>query len=243
MPDPIQALLNLLYPPSCPLCRRPHTSWPRSEILCEECSGKLKSVEHPYCPQCGFPFQSEAGEDHLCGRCLSEKRYFSRARSAVVYGDAAGELVSRFKFGGDLRLATFISALMQKTVEDLVDGSGHDLLVPVPLHKQRLRFRGYNQSLILGKKISRRCGIPINRWSLVRIRDTPPQLGLPLAKRRKNVRGAFSVSRPDQIKGKNVLLIDDVFTTGSTVSECSRVLIKAGASKVDVVTLAHVTQS
>jgi ComF family protein len=149
------------------------------------------------------------------------------------------EIISRYKYRGDSRLAKSLGDLLAGYEDS--DFSFHDyrLVVPVPLHPRRLRRRGFNQSLLLARRISRRYSLPLDFTALRRIRATVPQTELSAAERRKNIRGAFAVFRAQTITEKDILLVDDVFTTGATVEECAKVLLKAGANRVDVLTLAR----
>jgi len=150
------------------------------------------------------------------------------------------EVISRFKYHGASRLAKPLSTLLSEYKDPELPFSEFDLILPVPLHPQRLRRRGFNQSLLLARRVSRHHSIALDFKSLQRIRHTQPQTELSGAQRQKNIRGAFEVRNPFVIEEKRLLLIDDVFTTGATVQECSKVLLKAGAKRVDVLTLARV---
>ncbi len=150
------------------------------------------------------------------------------------------EVISRFKFRGAARLAKPLGTLLADYADREFLFSEFDLLVPVPLHRQRLRDRGFNQSLLLARRIAKIHSLPVDTAALQRIRHTQPQTELSGPERRKNIRQAFAVSRTGSISGKRVLLIDDVFTTGATVQECAKTLLRAGAQQVDVLTLARV---
>ena len=208
-------------------------------VVCPACEARMTRIDHPLCLRCGEPFASGAGEDHLCGTCLVIDRGFEMARSAMRYDGATIDLIVKYKFKGDIRLAGFLAGLMDGPLDELAAGGKIDLIVPVPLHADRLRERGYNQAQLLAKMISEQRGIPMDRWVLRRKRATAPQIGLPIKDRRLNVRGAFIVKKPERVADKTVLVVDDVLTTGATVSECSRVLLAAGAAKVRVATLAR----
>ncbi len=193
----------------------------------------------PRCSRCGIPFASPSDTDHLCSECLTEERYFSRARSVCRYEGLIVEAISRFKYGGAIRLAPALGMLLAAYQDSQFPFSGLDLILPVPLHPRRLRERGFNQSLLLARQVSRRHSIPLNFTVLRRIRPTPPQTRLSGPDRQRNVRGAFEVVKPSVLAGKKVLLIDDVFTTGATARECARVLLGGGAREITVLTLAR----
>jgi ComF family protein len=228
------SLVDFFFPPKCALCGQiPEDQ--RPDLACSTCQQEIPMISHPFCPRCGVPFEAP-GEDHLCSGCLTEDRFFSRARAVGLYEGWAAEMISRFKYRGASHLAVPLGNLMADCQDPEFRWSAKDLLVPVPLHPRRLRQRGFNQSLLLARQISRRHSIPVDFLSLERIRMTIPQIELSGAERRKNLRGAFQVHREAKIHQKRILLVDDVFTTGTTVQECSKALLQAGAEQVDVIT-------
>jgi ComF family protein len=184
-------------------------------------------------------FRETPGDDHLCSACLTEERYFTKARAIALYEGLLAETVSRFKYQGASRLAKPLGALLGEYQDLEFSFAEFDLILAVPLHSRRLRQRGFNQSMLLARRLSQRHSIPLDFASLHRTRHTQPQTHLSGSERQKNIRGAFQVRRPGVISGKHILLIDDVFTTGATVQECSKVLLEAGAKRVDVLTLAR----
>jgi ComF family protein len=199
----------------------------------------MTSIVSPLCRRCGLPFTSRAGEDHTCSECLIENRYFRKARAFGVYQGTLMEAIHRLKYGGKTSLSKPLSTLAKDTFYRFWDASSIDLLLPVPLHIRRLRERGFNQAHLVNRKWARQEGIPFDGLTLSRRRWTEPQTSLTRAERRKNVKGAFYLRRRDKVKGLRILLVDDVFTTGATVNECAKVLMKAGAGSVDVLTLAR----
>ncbi|MCK9293835.1 MAG: ComF family protein [Desulfobulbaceae bacterium] len=233
-----QALADLCFPPSCLSCGM---SLQQSAILfCDRCLAKIKFIHKPYCPCCGILFP--AGENHLCALCLKKKWHFTRARSVMVYNGTAAKAIMGLKFGGrKAALMTFRRFKEQCTpCRDLVTP---DCIIPVPLHSNRLRRRGFNQSLLLAMAFYPEEKKKIMKTALQRRRDTVPQTGLDGASRRRNLRDAFLVQQQQDVCGKNIVLVDDVFTTGTTVNECARALIQAGAARVDVLTLARVAKN
>ena len=227
-------LLDLIFVPLCPVCRSPLRN---GGPFCEGCSRTIRRVLPPICPQCGLPFP-EGTEGHLCGDCLSGKFRFLLHRSYGIYEGALKEAIHRFKYGRDLLLVEPLGDFLLEACEDL-RSRGIDLLIPVPLHPRRLRERGFNQSLLLARHLSKRLGLPCEAEVLVKVKDTPSQTSLSPAERQRAVRGAFEVLKGERIREKRVLLVDDVFTTGATVNEASRVLLRAGAEEVLVITLAR----
>ncbi len=234
-----ESFLNLLYPATCYSCGQP-TERPE---FCHPCRARIQTPRSPWCPTCGVPFQTAGGADHPCGRCLVRAPHFGRARACTIY-DAAGtaddplkSVLQRYKYNPDVSLARPLRVLLMERSPLAVDT--YDVVMPVPLHPQRLRWRGFNQAQLLARPLARAAGVALDCFSLQRVRPTRPQVELDETERRRNVARAFQVVRPQRVDGKRVLLVDDVLTTGATVEECSRVLRRAGAAAVDVLVLAR----
>lgn len=183
-----------------------------------------------------MPFVSQESENHLCGRCLKKAPPFRAARSAGIYDGVLLEAIHRFKYNGKTSLAKPLTMIMA----DVFPAIECDLIVPVPLHKTRLKERGFNQSLLLAKGLVRIYNRPMDYLNLERIRATEHQINLKGKERLMNVKDTFAVKDKAPFRDKRILLIDDVYTTGATVAECSKTLKKAGAKSVDVLTLARV---
>jgi ComF family protein len=179
------------------------------------------------------------GVEGLCGSCRRQRPRFAYARAATRYADIAREAVHAFKFGGRRRLAEPLGDLMAGIGLAALPGSRPDFLVPVPLHRRRERERGYNQALLLARRLAWAWGVPVAAGVLTRTGATAPQVDLDAPARRRNVRGAFAVTGWAKIAGLHLVLVDDVLTTGATVGECARCLVAAGASLVGVVTLSR----
>ncbi|GFE60237.1 ComF family protein [Geobacter sp. AOG2] len=237
----LTAILNVLFPPLCHICR---AFIPDAGPLhiCPECRDRMPAPAHPLCPVCGIPFPG-AGDDHVCGACLQSKPDFGAARSALIYEGHCRELVHAFKYRYKTHLRRPLALLAAGSLRDFVAACAPELMVPVPLHIRRLRERGFNQAVLLGEIWAREWKLPLERGAMRRIRWTEPQINLTAAERRDNVKGAFDVRDADAVKGRRVLLVDDVYTTGSTVRECARVLKAAGAREVSVVTVARAVES
>ncbi len=243
-------MLDLIFPNVCSRCDRPLG---REKSVCGECLSEAKFIsEFPSCIRCGTPFgffsdeDYESGEEapsrvregHLCGRCLRGTFRFDAARSVLLYDGKIRDMIHEFKYEGRLGLERVFSALMIENFHN-VPGS-FDLVVPVPMHISKLRQREYNQSAVLAYNLARSAGVKCDLLALKKTRDTRPQFEFRNEdERRRNVRGAFSAASPDRFKNRSVLLIDDVFTTGSTCDECARVILKSGASRVSVFTLSR----
>lgn len=188
--------------------------------------------EGPSCSKCGTPLVSDLSL--TCGECHKNEPAFDKAQCFGLHEGALQKAISLFKFHGIKRLSYPLSEkILLKQLPQA------DMLLPVPLHKKRLKYRGFNQSALLGKYIAQRSGMPLTLNTLVRIKNTIPQVGLSAVDRELNIKNAFDVISEEKVKGKKIMLVDDVFTTGATVRECSRVLKRAGAEKVYVVTLTH----
>lgn len=237
----LSPILNLLYPTTCAICNQKTLNH-----FCPTCWDKIELLKPPLCPKCGRPFSSEVtllrSPDHLCYECREIKTYFDKAIAIGPYDGTLAEAIHFFKYGGKKGLARPLGKIMIEYINSnssLFPAEPVEAL-PVPLHPKRLRQREFNQSLLLAKEISKALGIPLIPDNLQRIRWTRPQIELKGEERLKNVKGAFKVKNPKKIEGKSILLIDDVYTTGATVRECSKVLKKAGADKVYVLTLARV---
>lgn len=237
--SPLQRLLDLVYPPRCYACDAPAPA----PGFCTACSSALLPPPAAHCPVCDHPVATAASPQRLCGRCLVDPPAFRRARACFRLrpgDDPLRTAVHRFKYGRDTALANGLGALLAAGRHRL---DACDVVVPVPLHVERLRWRGFNQALLLARRLCRAGGIRLAVDCLVRNRPTLPQVALDENARRHNVAGAFAVARRDAVAGRRVLLVDDVLTTGSTVDECSRALGRAGAAAVDVLVLARAVRA
>lgn len=207
--------------------------------FCPSCRQRWTAVSSPLCPCCGLVFKSRAGEDHLCGRCLTEEPSIFRARAMGIYDQSLRTAIHALKFGHVTALADPLGALLEKTFRRHWQPDEIDLITPVPLHQRRFRQRGFNQAWLLVRKWKLPSSSETVRDLLARTRATAPQTGLGRKARRENIKNAFSVQKPDKVAGKQVLLVDDVMTTGATAEACARVLLKNGARRVDLITLAR----
>jgi ComF family protein len=186
-----------------------------------------------------MPFISDETNNHPCGTCLTKKRYFTMARALGFYEGSLQKAIHQWKYEGKEYLSILFAEWMAEGFYRYWEPDLFNLLIPVPLHKKRLRKRGFNQALSLAKELSRQTGIPCRKKVLQKKMPTLPQVKLSGVERQKGVRGAFHMMTREEVEGKSILLVDDVYTTGATVNECSRVLVAGGASRVDVFTLAH----
>ncbi|NYZ16303.1 ComF family protein [Azospirillum sp. RWY-5-1] len=232
-------VLDALLPPRCLSCGEPVD---RQGGLCARCWSGLVFVEAPHCACCGLPFPYPVEGENRCGACLREAPPYGRARSVLVYDDASRPLILAFKHADRTHAAAAFGTWLARAGAGVLEGA--DLLVPVPLHRWRLFRRRYNQAALLALAVGRAAGLRVVPDLLVRRRQTPTQGGLDRDGRRRNVAGAFALGRgrAAAVAGRRVVLVDDVLTTGATVSECARVLLRAGAAGVDVLTLARVVR-
>ena len=235
----LQEAINLVLPPRCAATGE---IVDRPGMLSPSFWKDLSFIDDPMCVTCGMPFSIEAPKGTLCAACLSDPPIFDQARSTVIYNDPSRQLILGFKYGDRLQTVhTFIPWLLRAGSE-MIDTC--DVIIPVPLHKKRLWDRRFNQSAVIASALAAASKKNISTDALVRLRATIQQKGLSRAERKKNVEGAFAVPaiRRERLKKKNVLLIDDVYTSGATINECCRILKKSGADKVFVLTVARVTR-
>lgn len=226
-----EALKQFVYPPRCALC-----------------DSSIRFVCHPEASEACLP----AGRDLalLCAPCAASLNrveadftaphlahvWFDRARSVYPFEGKLRDALHGFKYGERFDLTQYLTGVLEAEIRSM---ETPDIIVPVPLHPKRLRSRGFNQSIIVAKPLAKRLGIAFDVDILVRATDPGPQVDRERKERIQAVKGIFAVKDPQTFKGKNVLLIDDVLTTGATVNECARVLKKAGAANVNVLTIAR----
>lgn len=231
-------LLDLALPPVCLVCRQPVGA---AHGLCPACWSGLAFIERPYCERLGVPFAYDIGPAALSAEALAAPPPYDRARTAVLYEGPARDLVADLKYRDRTEVAPLIGRLTARAARDL--RAGAEVLVPVPLHRRRLIWRRFNQSALVAGVVARELGLPLDTAALVRVRATPPQVGLKGRARADNVAGAFqvTVAGAARLAGRNVILVDDVLTTGATVAAAARALKRAGAGRVDVLAFARAT--
>ena len=236
----LRNFINLLLPPRCIKCGKILGSDNR---LCAECFNKIRFISAPLCYCCGRPFLQETGvkfqTKQLCGACLKKKKHlFALERSAFIYDNESKDLILDLKFRDKTANAAALADMLYTAGTDIWQEKP-DLIIPVPIHRLRLLKRRYNQSAVLSKYLACKTKIAADYESLIRSRNTIPQVELSGQARRTNLKQAFAVKYPQNIKDKKIVLIDDVTTTGSTLNECAKVLSKAGAAKIYALTLAR----
>jgi ComF family protein len=231
----VRAAIDFALPPRCPACGA-ITGAPHS--FCLDCWRSLAFLGEPCCARCGLPFAYGGHREAECGRCLADPPPFDRLRAAVAYGEVARKVALKLKYSGRPGVAETLAHLMRRHL----DPAPGALLVPVPLHRWRIWKRGYNQAALIASALSRRSGLPAEPDLLRRTRATPPLKGLGRRERALAVRGAFRVSDPGKaaLKGRPVILVDDVYTSGATAAACAKTLRRAGAASVSVLAWARV---
>lgn len=223
--------IQVLYPLHCPVCDKivPFGQ----DKICTDCIPRLKLLTPPWCMRCGKKLADEA---EYCADCRAGRHYFERGRSLYEYGSAARSIY-RFKYGGRREYAGFYGEQAVEYLKDFISSISPDGLVPIPLHPKRKAKRGYNQAELLAREIGRRMKLPVYPDLLARVRNTVPQKQLNPQERQNNLKKAFNIPGND-VKLKTILLIDDIFTTGSTIDEAARVLKLSGVKCVCFLTLA-----
>lgn len=215
--------------------------------LCTECLNNFSPIDSPICSRCGKPFKTRAGDDHECEDCIRISRHFNKARAAGVFDQSLMHLIHQLKYKDKIHLAKPLGRLLRSALHRFWDTADIDLIIPVPLHRKRLQHRRFNQTYLLIKQWQKNntpcnhgaASLEIDKTILTRERHTKPQTGLSRKERIKNIKNAFRVTNPKKVNGKRILVVDDVYTTGATTNECARVLLKHGAKRVDVLTLAR----
>ena len=234
MPNYVDAALNLVFPMKCTFCGK-YLGIEKDIYICDSCLEDLPSIKTSICPKCGRP-----GTPYLCEYCVKDDFYFDKARSYGLYEGKLKEILNSFKFGCNEYLGKTLSFLLDSVVDKLdIDINRADLIVPVPLSFISRWKRGFNQSMVMAEYVGRRHNIDVSVGNLRRKRFGKPQVGLGRKMRLDNIKGEFYLRSPEEFKDKCVLLIDDVFTTGATVSECARAIKGAGVVSVEVLTLAR----
>lgn len=232
--------IDIIYPPRCHICSRflekadheiPH--------FCRGCLKHFAEIRPPFCSICGVPFQSITEENHRCESCLRKRPYYQSLAAPYLYEGEIMEAIHQLKYHGKAYLADSLGKLLASFAMDRFKKTENFLIMPVPLHPKKLRERGFNQSLLLSKIVNHTLNMELDFLSLRRVRYTRPQAGLNREERRKNVRRAFHVLPSKGLKGRTVILVDDVATTGNTLNECGKVLKKAGCDKVFCLVLAR----
>jgi ComF family protein len=231
-----KSAVDTLYPPTCLACRGATDA---HGALCPKCWSRMRFIERPYCERLGTPFEQDLGDGLLSPQAMADPPVYARARAVARFEDGpARKLVHRLKYSDRSELARPMGRWMARAGAEILAEA--DLLAPVPLHPLRLWRRRFNQAAMLAREVARASGKPCDLGALVRVKATHSQVGLSRAQRAENVQGAFKVTDGAAVKGRNVVLVDDVMTSGATANAASRAIVRAGARRVDVLVFARV---
>ena len=226
-------ILDFALPPRCPGCG---TIVDDVHSFCTDCWTKVEFLGPGGCQRCGLPLETTDAE--TCAACLTKPPRLDQIRAAVLYDEISRGIALRLKYGRKVALAKTMARYMSPLV-----GEGQDkLFVPVPLHRRRIWQRGFNQAAFIAAEVARRTGGTVDAALLRRVKPTPPLKGMSRLQRRRAVAGAFKVAPQSELRGRTVVLVDDVFTTGSTANACARALRRAGAARVEFVSWARVVR-
>nr|WP_304711198.1 ComF family protein [uncultured Acetatifactor sp.] len=226
-----EGVLQLLYPLRCPACDGIVT--PAGEKICLECLGRLRLLTPPWCMKCG---KKLAEEGEFCADCRRKSHVFDRGRALYSYESAAAS-VYRFKYGGRREYSDFYGEQLTEYLGDFIRSVRPDAIIPIPLHRKRMAARGYNQAQLLAEAVEKRMGIPVYRDFLLRVKNTAPLKYENPKERQNNLKRAFNIARND-VKLKRVVVVDDIYTTGSTMDEAAGVLKASGVEVVCFIALA-----
>lgn len=222
-----EKLVNIFYPPKCPICGMVLS---KGRKICNDCKRKVKIIKEPKCVKCGKPLWKE--EKLYCCDCKGRERQFDKCIAVFEYSGDIRKSIHKFKYDNARIYADYYGDIAVKLYGDLFKNWKIDMIIPVPIYKKKQIKRGYNQAQAFGQAVSKYSKILLNEKLLIRIKDTVPQKELADTMRYLNLKNAFAVDK-DKLKGiKNVLLVDDIFTTGSTLDACSHILKKAGVERV-----------
>jgi ComF family protein len=234
----LRPILDFALPARCPGCGIVTEALHR---FCLDCWSSLVFLGPPCCARCALPFDYGEDADVECGRCLAEPPAFDRLRAAVAYGEISRKVALKLKYGGRPGVAETMARFMARHL----DGADDAVLAPVPLHRWRIWRRGYNQSALIAAALARRSGLAARLDLVSRVKATPPLRGMNARQRMLAVRGAFRIEarRKADLKGRAVILVDDVYTSGATANACARVLRRAGAARVEILCWARVVRN
>jgi len=235
----ISDILDLIFPPVCLICRRRFPEYKADKLLCSDCFSSFKRTSPPFCKICGGSLSPDS-LDNICSQCQDNRdSRYERSRSAGVYEGVLKDCIHLLKYNGKVGLSSDLGKFMADNFPQERGYIDADFIVPVPLHKARYRERGFNQAELLAEELGQRVKIKVGSDILQRIRNTKSQINLGAEERKINVKEAFKVAKDKEVNGASILLVDDVFTSGHTTSECAFALLEAGALEVNIYTLAR----
>jgi competence protein ComFC len=234
--DRLGAIASLLYPPACVICR---ASVRATEYLCDQCGAKVVRIVAPFCQKCSEPFEGAITSEFTCANCAHRTIHFDAAVAAYRSRGIVRQIIHDFKYGHQIYLRQPVARWLRAALDDVrLRDCRFDIIIPVPLHPTRQRERGFNQASLLAELLSEQVSIQ-SKPALERVRYTTTQTALDRSERMENLHNAFRLRKNMDVRGLRVLLIDDVLTTGSTLSECARILKRAGAISVHAATAAR----
>ncbi len=234
----LDAGLNLFYPAVCQICREQRATSAESYI-CGDCRTKVRVIDGAFCSKCGIPYDGAITSEFECAECKDVDLKFDAARAAVRVNAFMLDVVHRYKYARALWFEQYLGELLVQAAVPELCKEHWDFIVPVPLHPVKQREREFNQAERLAKYLGRAANIPVNTFILKRIQPTQSQTTLSREERADNVRKAFALRGPVDVKEKSIVIIDDILTTGATTSACAGILKKAGASRIQVWTVAR----
>jgi ComF family protein len=238
----LDTLASFLYPAVCQLCGSERAAAAEGYVGAN-CAKHVRFIKEPICDRCGLPFGGEITASFECANCRETRLWFSHARSVVVANQLMLEIIHRYKYSRALWFEPFLGNLFANAGGPALRNQSWDAILPVPLHPAKRREREFNQAERLARHLGKAAGLPMEARALRRVKPTETQTRLNRAARADNVREAFQVAQPALVKGKRLVLVDDVFTTGATTNECARALHRAGAGAICVWTLARGTSN
>lgn len=230
----LKYILNILFPEKCIACNK----ITEANKICNDCWSNCSFITKPYCTICSYPFEFSTHENSICGSCIKQKPKYDRAFSLLKYDDASKKIIHNFKYHDQLHILEYLVDLLVINGKDLLANS--NVIIPVPMHKHKLLKRGYNQAALLAMRIAKKTKIHYLPEALIKRQNTAPQAGLDRAEREKKIKNNFSLNLKikEQLLNKNILLIDDVITTGATINECCKELKKANPKQIYVLSIA-----
>ncbi len=235
-PELFRAAVSLFYPPICEGCGGAVEA---NQYLCDECQRRAPRIVPPFCEKCAEPFAGAIDGPFACGNCANQTLHFDAAIAGYRARGVVRRLIHEFKYQQRIYLRHVIGDWLAAALQDpRLDPAQFDVIVPVPLHPAKQRQRGFNQAELLARSLSARSGLPVE-LAMERVRFTETQTAFDRSERMENLHNAFRLRQGRDVRGSRVLLVDDVLTTGSTLSECARVLKRAGASCVYAATAAR----
>jgi ComF family protein len=234
----LEGLIDVVYPLNCIICKARLESV-ESIPLCTVCFRKIKKIEPPFCNKCGKPLEVNLDPENICVDCRSRRYWFDRAWASASYEGILRECIHFLKYNHRMSLVGLLSKILINFADRYMNIEQFDYIMPVPLHRTKLREREFNQSYLLASPFASRFNKILLSKQVYRVKYTLAQSELTSVQRRENIRDAFRIRNSESVRNRDILIIDDVFTTGATVDECASLLKKNGARHIEVLTLAR----